>query len=61
MPSYQEMDTTPNPESEPVQMPVATDELYLHNHTESEDILGEGDGSTSPITPHMEQQLYFHA
>ena len=51
------METTTTPESESMQMPVATDELYLHNHTESEDILGEGDGSTSPITPHMEQQL----
>ena len=37
--------------------PVAVEEMYLCNYTESEDILGEGDGGTIPIMPHMEQQL----
>ena len=46
---------TPAPESESVS--VTAEETYLHDYTESEDILGERDGSTSPITLYMEQQL----
>ena len=57
MPSSQEMDTTPVPESELASAPVAVEEKYLCDYTESKDILGEGDGSTSPIMLHMEQQL----
>ena len=57
MPSSQEMDTMPVPESELASAPVAVEETYLCDYTESKDILGEGDGSTSPIMPHMEQQL----
>ena len=44
---------TPAPESESVS--VTAEETYLHDYTESEDILGERDGSTSPITLYMEQ------
>ena len=57
VPSSQEMDTMPTLESESVSAPVAAEETYLRDYTESEDILGEGDGSTSPITLHMVQQL----
>ena len=48
-PSSQEMETTPTSESESAQTPVATEESYLCDYTESEDILEEGDGGTSPI------------
>ena len=38
-------------------MPVATEETYLRDHMEAKDIVGEGYSGTSPIMPHMEQQL----
>ena len=33
------------------------EEMSLHDQTEADEILGEGDGSASPIMLHMEQQL----
>ena len=56
-PSSQKMDTMPAPEMASMQVAVTTEELHLLDHTEPDNILGEGDGGSSPITPQMEWQL----
>ena len=47
-PSYQKMDTTPAPESASMQLAITIEELHLWDHTEPDNILGEGDGMVTP-------------
>ena len=57
VPSSQKLYTTPAPELASTQVAVTTEELHLGDHTEPDNILGEGDCGTSPITSQVEWQL----